>query len=294
VIFDAQRPVIVTGIVELATRSDLLDRSLLLTLPSIRDSARLPEAIFWQRFEDARPRILGALLDAVSGALRDHRSVELPTLPRMADFAVWSVAATPALGWTPQRFLEAYEDNRASVHQVAVEESPIGSLLLEVGRIGFDGTATELLVTLATFVDEPVTKGRSWPKSARALSGVLRRLAPNLRALGVDVRFERETTGEKRRLVHLVPDDAVRDTRVTTVTSRPDTTTAGDAGGDASNLGSATERQLELASGIGGDASDAGDAPCRYPAHRAEGRDWINDAGRIICGVCRPRPGGSS
>jgi 5S rRNA maturation endonuclease (ribonuclease M5) len=294
VIFDAQRPVIVTGIVELATRSDLLDRSLLLTLPSIRDSARLPEAIFWERFDDARPQILGALLDAVAIALRDHGSVELPTLPRMADFAVWSVAATPVLGWTPQRFLEAYEDNRASVHQVAVEESPIGSVLLDVGRIGFDGTATELLATLATFVDEPVTKSKGWPKSARALSGVLRRLAPNLRALGVDVRFERETTGEKRRLVHLVPDDAVRDTRVTTVTSRSDTRSAGDGSGDASDGGSATEQQLELDSGGRGDASDASDAPCRYQAHRAAGLDWINDAGRTICGVCRPRPGRSS
>ena len=34
VIFDAMRPVILTGIEDLATRSDLLDRSVLLTLPN--------------------------------------------------------------------------------------------------------------------------------------------------------------------------------------------------------------------------------------------------------------------
>lgn len=31
---------------------------------------------------------------------------------------------------------------------------------------------------------------------------------------------------------------------------------------------------------------------CRYPAHRGEGRDWRNDAGRLMCGVCHPRAKG--
>ena len=66
VLFDAMRPVIINGIEELATRSDLLDRAILLTLPTIEPDRRRPEKEYWDAFDRARPRILGALLDALA------------------------------------------------------------------------------------------------------------------------------------------------------------------------------------------------------------------------------------
>ena len=51
----------------------------------------------------ARPVILGALLDAVSGALRNLDKVKLDRSPRMADLAKWITAAEPALGWEAGR-----------------------------------------------------------------------------------------------------------------------------------------------------------------------------------------------
>src|SRR5262249_33085117 len=44
VLFDAQRPVIINGIEEVATRGDLLERSLLLTLPRIHEGDRRTES----------------------------------------------------------------------------------------------------------------------------------------------------------------------------------------------------------------------------------------------------------
>ena len=70
-IFDAQRPVILTSIEDIGTRSDLLERSLIIDLPTIRDGARKAEKKFWNQFERARPQILGALLDVVSGEESD-------------------------------------------------------------------------------------------------------------------------------------------------------------------------------------------------------------------------------
>jgi hypothetical protein len=67
VIFDAQRPVILNGIDDLTTRGDLLDRAIILELPRIAEDKRLTEEEFYRRFHETRPRILGALLDAVSG-----------------------------------------------------------------------------------------------------------------------------------------------------------------------------------------------------------------------------------
>src|SRR5688572_29412803 len=70
-VIDAQRPIIRNGIEELAMRGDLLERCLVLTLPTIGGDKRRTEQQFWKAFEDARPRILGALLDAVAAGLRN-------------------------------------------------------------------------------------------------------------------------------------------------------------------------------------------------------------------------------
>ena len=56
------RPIILNGIEEIATRSDLLDRCIVLELPVIAKEKRRPEADFWREFEQVRPGILGALL----------------------------------------------------------------------------------------------------------------------------------------------------------------------------------------------------------------------------------------
>ncbi len=54
-IFDAKRPVIITSIVDIASRPDLLDRSLVVRLLPIPDSQRKEEQTLWVEFELARP-----------------------------------------------------------------------------------------------------------------------------------------------------------------------------------------------------------------------------------------------
>ena len=80
-LFEAKRPVIINGIGELGTREDLLDRIIPITLPPIKDAARETEDEFWRRFDVAAPRILGALFDAVTTALRRIDEIELDYHP---------------------------------------------------------------------------------------------------------------------------------------------------------------------------------------------------------------------
>lgn len=196
VIFDSQRPVLLTSIEEVATRSDLLDRCLIVSLPAISEDRRRPEAELLEAFHSARPSILGALLDAVSGALRDLPKTRPSALPRMADFALWVSAAERSLGWTPGSFVLAYQGNQASANEVALESSIVARPLLELledhGK--WCGTSSELLEALETKGNEQATRQRSWPKNARSLSGHLKRLAPNLRAAGWEVEFHRESS----------------------------------------------------------------------------------------------------
>jgi hypothetical protein len=107
VTFHARRPVMLNGIGTIIERSDLLDRALLVNLDTIPPERRREEGEFWSAFDAAAPAILGALLDAVSMALARRSSVELASLPRMADFARWVTAAEPALGWRPGAFLRS-------------------------------------------------------------------------------------------------------------------------------------------------------------------------------------------
>lgn len=212
VIFDAKRPVLLTGIEDLATRPDLLDRAIPLDLPVIPKDQRRPEDAFWSEFEPARPRLLGALLDAVAGALRELPHTQLQELPRMADFALWATAAEGAMGWPAGAFMAAYEGNRADANAVALEASPIGAALLKhlstCGGAGWSGTATDLLTALNEPRGHDKNRGddkapRGWPGDARALSGAVKRLAPNLRAAGWNVIFARDGTRANRRMIRL-------------------------------------------------------------------------------------------
>ena len=200
-LFWAAKPIILNGITDLAVRSDLLDRSLLVTLPRIAEDRRQTEARFWATFQVAAPAILAALLDGVSASLGGHRMVTLKRLPRMADFAVWVIAAEPAIGWPDGSFLAAYTRNRASAHELALESASIVPPLQRLPP-EWEGTAGELLEQLVALVGEKVTKREDWPPNPRTLAGQLRRLAPDLRSIGIEVTFAPRTG--KRRAITIV------------------------------------------------------------------------------------------
>ena len=95
----AQRPVILVGIDDFVVRGDLRDRSVFLHLPAIPATSRRTERTFWPAFRADYPRILGGVLDAIVGGLRELPSVDLKELPRMADYAEWGEATGRGLGW---------------------------------------------------------------------------------------------------------------------------------------------------------------------------------------------------
>ena len=203
VIFDAQRPVVLNGIDDLVWRHDLLDRSIVLNLPVIPESERKPEAEFWREFEEARPYILGALLDVVAAGLRNLPNTKLDRLPRMADFALWVTACEEALPWPAGGFMAAYTGNRQEQIDSALENDPLAQAvkkLLDQSGGSWEGTASELLEALEEQIDERVKKTKSWPGTPRALSGRLKRSATFLRQAGIEVEFVRT---KHARYIHI-------------------------------------------------------------------------------------------
>jgi hypothetical protein len=199
-IFDVQRPVLLNGIEEdVAVNGDLLDRMVDLVLPEIGEKDREDEEKFWKEFEAVRPQILGALLDAVSAALKNLPTVKLERLPRMADFAKWAAAAECALGFKAGEFIRAYNRNRSEVSAVALESSPVGASVEEFMQKQKDWTGTngELLRSLK----EP--SGRAFTIGPKALSIALARAKPSLRNVGITIQRLPREAGTGRRLIKL-------------------------------------------------------------------------------------------
>lgn len=202
-IFKVSRPVILNGIGELSSRPDLVERSVMLNLPHIPASGRQTEADVWRRFGELHPRLLGALLDAVSVALRNHAVVATPDggWPRMADFSRWVVAAEPGLPWTAGRFLNCYRSNQDEGSAAAVENSAIGPAVLtlvERSQGRWEGGIGELHGVLHGGSNDLLRSRHDWPKTPAGLSSMLKRVAPGLRKIGVEVTFlTRSKSGQR-------------------------------------------------------------------------------------------------
>jgi hypothetical protein len=200
-LFHAERPALFTGIDDFVRRSDLVDRCVFLHLPPIVDAKRRSHKTFWTEFEADYPRILGGLLTAVAGGLRILPHVRLPALPRMADFAQWGEAVSRGLGASAGAFLSQYEKNRRFACESELEDSPVAQAIRGIMRAAdrpWSATASEMLPLLTRYAPKRLTRTSHWPKTPRALSSALRRIAPALRAVGTNITFDRS---EDRRTI---------------------------------------------------------------------------------------------
>jgi hypothetical protein len=191
-IFAARRPILVNGISDIHY-PDFLDRNVSIYLRQFSDEDRRDEEKLWADFASARPRILGALLSGVSHALMNRATVKLDRKPRMADFALWAVAAEPGLGLSKGAFMKVYEGNRAAAHELALDTSPaieIREFMESLTAPEWRGRPSDLLKALNSILtnkgEDPQEK-HGWPRTANRLGSDLRRIAPNLRAVGIDV-----------------------------------------------------------------------------------------------------------
>jgi hypothetical protein len=191
-VFDATRPLVFNAIPDLgASRSDFLDRALIIDFHDIKPQARRDEHLFWKEFETLRPRILGALLDAVVCGMRTLPNLTIAHLPRMADFAIWASACEEGLGLTSGEFLKIYEGNRVDARDLALGSSPLYEPLRELARTGFRGSTAELLDRLNAIAGDRDRRTARWPKAPNALGNSLRRMASNLRSAGIEIQFSR-------------------------------------------------------------------------------------------------------
>jgi hypothetical protein len=206
--FSGQRPIVLTGINDIASRSDLADRSLFVRLAPLDDGRRWTESEFWAELEAAQPRIFGALLTAMVAGLKALPNTRLAKRPRLADFAVWITACESALPWEAGEFLTAYAQNRSEATGIVLGSDPLADALQRfmAGRSEYTGSTSELLAALNGITPDHVKRERGWPRAPNGLSGRLTRLAPALKSAGITIADEgnHPVTRVKRIAVRMV------------------------------------------------------------------------------------------
>ena len=176
-LFYGARPIALEGISNFACRGDFLDRSTILPIDRLPGGYRT-ELELNADFERQRPGIFGALLDLLAQGLRMLPETHLANPPRMADFAHWATACGL------NTFEAAYRANRQQAINVILNHDLLAQAVLASVKKEWRGTAQELLDALGPAIKIHSTKH---------LSDELRRLAPLLRTMGLDVTHEQRT-----------------------------------------------------------------------------------------------------
>lgn len=193
--FEAIRPIIVNGISQIITQSDLLNRAIPIELSPIEK--RITDDDYREGFSNARPRLLGAMFDLLAKAMNIHPTITRTSWPRMGSFARWGYAVCEALGdgYTGESFMDAYTKVEKVQHEEALHANPL-ALVLKWFMSDKDiwvGSAGELLVGMEHPVDGApseiylYTKNSFWPDGPRSASHSLRKNLNDFKEFGLIV-----------------------------------------------------------------------------------------------------------
>lgn len=192
----AARPVILNGITVPVTKMDLTDRSYFINLPHIPPEKRRTEKDLWRAFDKMRPHLLGAILTAVSCALR-QKDYFPSNPPRMADAAEFTLQAEKGGGlpWPEGTFSAVLARMEAAKKDEAISEDAVASTLLDLsGNGGWEGSLKELLGLIHQ--GRTPEELRFLPGTPNILSRRIKEVIPFLRSKGVVVEKRKINSGQ--------------------------------------------------------------------------------------------------
>ncbi|MFD9629906.1 ATP-binding protein [Streptomyces violascens] len=201
VVLEFRRVLAMTTIDAGALAGDLAERLLTIELQLIPDNKRREEAELDRSYADAHPGILASLFDLLAQVLKALPDVRLAERPRMADFARVLAAVDQVTGWHTQ---DAYKATAADAVADVLDGEPFAQAVVDLvratGPAGITVTAAQLLES----VTAPEKLPKKWPKDPTRAAGQLKRLAPPLRTIGIDVDdSQRQPGGNRSRLYRL-------------------------------------------------------------------------------------------
>ncbi len=197
-----RRVIALTSIDPGALRGDLAERLLIVDLEPIHRTRRKSETAMLAQYQSIQPRLLGGLLDLTAKVLDELQRVQLPGLPRMADFARVLAAIDQVDGVVDPNggSLAIYLGQSVRLAAEVIESDEVARAIeVLADSVGhWQGTTTELLDKIT-----PGHSPRGWPRTARGLAGHLKRLQPALAQVGIEVVHERAKNRNRDRRICL-------------------------------------------------------------------------------------------
>ncbi len=188
-VWSMKRAVLLNGINPPSERGDVQDRTLPIELERIDKRERLPEDDFWMQFSLAHPELLGAVFDALSGALRARHTVVLEERPRLADWGLYAAALYESQGWGVEQFVEDWKGVEQAQQQGTLDGSVVAQavILYMKDKESVEKTAANLHKAIETAVeaDLDLDADKTWPKTGRTLWKKIREVTPLLEAHGI-------------------------------------------------------------------------------------------------------------
>lgn len=212
ILYEFKRAVGVCGVNLVATKSDLLSRSLIITLDLIDKTQRKEEKSILNDFEKNKPEILGAVFDCLSHCLKTTHTLSIHIPTRMADHYKHSAAAAQFLGYTFDQLETAAKSNSTSQNEEALGTSAVAQVVLEFmeSHNSWSGTSSELYSELEDIVEKLRLK-KSFPKNPGWLIRRIKEVEINLLDSGIKVEKLRNSKANSVKLSKVDSDNSVQD-----------------------------------------------------------------------------------
>ena len=214
-IWSMQRAVLLNGINPPTDRGDVQERTLPIELERLEARKRIAEDDFWIQFSLKHPELLGAVFDALAGALKERHRVKLAEPPRLVDWGLYAAALYKSQGWGVQ----AFEEDWGSVEKAQQQGTLDGSIVAQAvilymkDKNRVEVSAGELHRKIEGAAENESSAGKdslnlhadkTWPKTGRTLWKRIREVTPLLEAHGI--RAYRSTSNKSGRPIILDTD----------------------------------------------------------------------------------------
>lgn len=196
--------VVLNGIHSYLQEPDLVQRSIVLHLKPLLETARQSEREMLQDFYADLPSILGGLYDLIAQILLHLPNAGVTHPQRMLDFVKWLAAMELAHGAPAGAYQMVYADMVTEGQLESIRDDLLGHAVLEFApslkEQEWSGTPQELLDALAEHAKFGSSRApRGWPETPIALSKRLAGLRAALATQGISIEFSRGKT----RQIHI-------------------------------------------------------------------------------------------
>lgn len=182
IVLDLKSVVAVNGVSLVAKESDLLDRSLIITLKRIEPDEIVTEEALQNQFEEDRAKILGCIFKVLASAFHDKKPVEKQKLIRMADFHVACIKAGRVLGMAEEEVSEILWENQKNINRNTLDGDVVALCVMELmrKRKRYTNSMSTLLCDLQDIAAENGMAGNVLPKTPNHLRIRIDKIKSNL------------------------------------------------------------------------------------------------------------------